>query len=322
MAALVETMAYHRVKPWHGLGTCVDHAMTSEEALTLAGLDWRVEKRPIFNEEVEQIPDYFANTRTSDNSILGIVGKKYTIVQNTDAFAFTDALIGEGVTYETAGSLRNGKQIWLLAKMPEASILGDKIEPYMCFTNTHDGLGSVRVCMTPIRVVCNNTLNLAFQGAQRAWSTTHRGNIQDRLHEAEQTLELASKYMFGLDEQASKFANTKVTADWVEEMLDALFPVTEADGARRKENVKRMKDEFYIAYHMPDIKKFQGTAWGVINAASDMLHNDPVRNTQNYQENRWAQVIVGHPLIDTVVKHCNELVAAPKSSFMSRVVRR
>lgn len=145
----------------------------------------------------EPIPGYKANVRSSDNKVLGVVSDKYRIVQNADAFAFTDALIGGDVHYETAGSLLDGKKIWLLAKLPDSEICGDKTEPYVCFSNTHDGSGAVRVCMTPVRVVCNNTLNLALNTAQRAWSVRHVGDISTKLVEAQQCLEMAGKYMDG-----------------------------------------------------------------------------------------------------------------------------
>ena len=185
MSANVETMFYVREKPWHGLGTMVQEAPTSAEALKLAGLDWTVEARDMWlNGGYEPIPGYKANVRSSDNKVLGVVSNKYRIVQNADAFAFTDALIGGDVRYETAGSLLDGKKIWLLAKLPDSEICGDKTEPYVCFSNTHDGSGAVRVCMTPVRVVCNNTLNLALDTAQRAWSVRHVGDINSKLVEA------------------------------------------------------------------------------------------------------------------------------------------
>ena len=153
MAANVESMMYVRERPWHGLGTEVSEAPSSEDALRFAGLDWTVRQENIFNARGGIIKGFKANVRESDDSILGVVGDRYKIVQNIDAFRFTDDLIGGDVRYETAGSLRGGKQIWLLAKMPEQNIIGDAVEPYLCFTNAHDGSSGVRVCMTPIRVV-------------------------------------------------------------------------------------------------------------------------------------------------------------------------
>ena len=113
--------------------------------------------------------------------VLGIVSDKYKIVQNHEAFDFTDSLIGEGCTYETAGSLKGGKKVFLLAKLPQKMIIEDAVDPYVCFTNSHDGFGAIQACMTPIRVVCNNTLNLALSKATRKWSTKHVGDIDNKL---------------------------------------------------------------------------------------------------------------------------------------------
>ena len=120
MSANVETMMYvkktERDVPWHGLGTPVQEAPNSAEALRLAGLDWEVVSRDIQLCGGKKIPGYHANVRSSDNSVLGVVGERYKIVQNNDAFAFTDGIIGEGARYETAGSLSGGRRVWMLAK--------------------------------------------------------------------------------------------------------------------------------------------------------------------------------------------------------------
>jgi hypothetical protein len=163
MAANVESMFYTRTAPWHGLGVRVEEVLGSKEALNQAGLDWKVEQTDVYAASGERIPGYKANIRDIDRSVLGIVGDRYKIVQNEEAFAFTDGLLGEGVKYETAGSLAGGKIVWMLAKLPEKYIIsGDAIEPYLVFCNSHDGSGAIRVAMTPVRVVCQNTLNLAF----------------------------------------------------------------------------------------------------------------------------------------------------------------
>ena len=198
MAANVETMFYVREKPWHGLGTEVQEAVNSADALRLAGLDWTVQPREIQVVGGDKIMNYKANVRSSDGSVLGVVSDRYQIVQNADAFAFTDELIGGDVRYEPAGSLQGGRKIWLLAKMPERQIAGDAVEPYLCFSNTHDGSGAIRVCMTPIRVVCNNTLNLALNTAKRQWSARHTGYIEQKMQEARLCLELAGEYMDNL----------------------------------------------------------------------------------------------------------------------------
>lgn len=303
MAHEVETMMYVREKPWHGLGVRVEEAPNSADALRLAGLDWRVDSRPVYTDTGIKIPGYVANTRDSDNSVLGIVSDKYTVVQNTDAFAFTDNLIGEDCKYETAGSLRNGKSTFLLARLPERKILDDSFGQYLCFTNTHDGSGAVKVCCTPVRVVCNNTLNLALNTTKRIWTCKHMGRMEDKLHEAEVTLGFANDYMDQLTTTAERLANTPLNDDQIRSIVEEMFPMNEDAPERSKANMQKAKTEFMVAYYMPDIAKFRNTAWGVLNATSDwMSHSSPQRNTATYQERNFERIIYGHPILDAVFK--------------------
>lgn len=299
MAANVETMMYVREKPWHGLGTEVSEAPTSADALRLAGLDWEVLQKNIQVCGGSKIDNYKANIRSTDGAVLGVVSDSYKIVQNADAFSFTDELIGGDVRYETAGSLRGGKKIWLLAKMPERKIAGDAVEPYLCFSNTHDGTGAIRVCMTPIRVVCNNTLNLALNTAKRQWSARHTGNIEQKMQEARMCLQLADAYMDGLGDYADKLANKTINDEELDKILNEMFPVEENDSERKKTMAKKAKDEFMVCYWRPDIAQFLNTAWGVVNAMSDMVsHSEPLRNTANYRENNWGRIMDGHKMLD------------------------
>lgn len=308
MPALVETMMYNRTVPWHGLGTKVDEAPTSADALRLAGLDWTVEQKNIQLCGDAKIQNYKANVRSSDGQVLGIVSDRYKIVQNSDAFEFTDSIIGGNVRYETAGSLNGGKKIWLLAKLPETEIAGDKTEPFMCFSNTHDGSGAIRVCMTPVRVVCSNTLNLALDTARRSWSVRHTGDLQSKMHEARICLQMANAYMRELAKEADRLANTTVTRAQLDQILEELFPVEESSSQREKVNVKKLRDEFMVCYFAPDILKFRGTAWGAVNAMSDMIsHNAPRRKTANYRENNWGRIMDGHILMDKICEKVRAL---------------
>ena len=117
MAHAVESMFYVREKPWHGLGVAVKKAPTSSDALVYAGLDWMVEQKDVYTQDGNLIAGYKANTRNTDNSVLGIVSDRYKVVQNQDAFQFTDDLLGAGVTYETAGALQ-GDSRWNAAQVP------------------------------------------------------------------------------------------------------------------------------------------------------------------------------------------------------------
>lgn len=300
---LPETMFGVRNVPWEGLGVEVQEAPTSAEAIKLAGLDWTVESKKIYNAEGKEIPGYIANTRSSDGEVFGIVTGRYNIIQNSEAFAFTDSLIGEDVRYETAGALKGGRKIWLLARMPEREILGDKIDPYICFTNSHDGFGAVKVCMTPIRVWCSNTLNLALKNATRMWSTRHIGNIEMKLAEAKHTLKLANDYMDELNTTAEKLVEKKVSEAELEAIFDSIYPIKEDDSLRKQNNVLDMKEELFRCYNMKDIVQFKGTAWGLINAATDMVaHSMPKRLTASYQENNWEKIMTGHPFVDAVMQ--------------------
>lgn len=304
MAHNVEKMFYvsneenGRFVPWHGLGTPVKEALTSEEALKVSGLDWTVEQKPIFTDGRE-IPNYRANIRSCDGGILGVVTDKYKIVQNTEAFEFTDSLFDEGARYETAGSLKNGKTVWLLARMPQQKILDEAFDPYVVFTNSHDGSGAVKVACVPIRVVCNNTLNMALAKASRSWSTKHMGNMQSKLDEAKRALGLMNSYMDALGKEADKLANSPMSFAEVNEVLDEMFPIDEDASDRQKANVKKVKDDIMVCYFMPDIKKYVDTKYGFLNAVSDWCgHSTPARNTADYRDNNWGRIMNGHPVFD------------------------
>ena len=134
MAANVETMFYTREKPWHGLGIRVAEALTSKEALTKAGLDWHVVQKPLTTYDGSPVPGYFANIRDKDDKLLGVVTDRYTVIQNEDAFAFTAGLLGAGVRYETAGSLSEGRRVWILLNFPTNTLSGvTGSAPIWCF---------------------------------------------------------------------------------------------------------------------------------------------------------------------------------------------
>ncbi len=212
MPANVENMFYVREVPWHGLGVRVESALCSADALEMSGLDWNVIQRLIMTDTGNVIPGYKANIRDKDNRVLGVVTERYKVVQNAEAFAFTDALLGEGVRYETAGSLQEGRKIWLLAKLPDKYIIADEqIEPYLVFSSSHDGSGAIKVAMTPVRVVCQNTLNLALSSAKRIWTTIHIGDLASKMDEAYNTLQLAEKYMDNLDTKFSRLSGISIS---------------------------------------------------------------------------------------------------------------
>ena len=304
MSAEIESLFFTREVPWHGLGVKLEECPTSKDAIIAAGLDWTVESKPIFDVSGNEIPRYKANTRNIDNSVLGIVSNKYTIVQNADAFEFTDTLIGNGVTYETAGSLKSGRTIWLLAKLEGTKIAGDDIDPYICFTNTHDGTGSIKVCMTPVRVVCANTLNFALDKASRMWSAKHMGNIFGKLEEAKHTLGLATEYMNELKVVSESLATIPFSKAEFEKVFDAMYPINYVTDSKRKiDNIEAVKAALFKCYNAADLNNFRNTKYGALMAVTDMVaHSAPGRLTQNWQENNWGKIMVGHPVVDEFYK--------------------
>jgi phage/plasmid-like protein (TIGR03299 family) len=206
--------------------------------------------------------------------------------------------------YETAGSLKNGKTVWLLAKMPDMQIAGDEIDPYICFTNNHDGTGAIKVCMTPIRVVCNNTLNFALQKASRSWSARHMGNVFSKLEEAKHTLGLANNYMNELKVFSENLATIKFTKDQLEKTFDAMYPINYVTDSKRKiENIEAMKAALFRCYSASDLNNFRETKYGAMMAVTDMVaHAAPSRVTKNWSENNWGKIMVGHPVVDEFYK--------------------
>jgi phage/plasmid-like protein (TIGR03299 family) len=301
MSANVETMFYTRTKPWHGLGTMVMEAPTSKQALELAGLDWRVVQKPIETADGILIPGFKANLRETDNQVLGVVTDRYKVVQNEDAFAFTDELLGKGITYETAGSLQNGRRTWILARLPQQYIIsGDEITPYLVFMNSHDGTGAIKAAMTPVRVVCQNTLNLALSTAKRSWSTNHVGDIKGKMDDARNTLLYASAYMSELGKAIDALNRQKLSDRKVYEYIDALFPLIDNATDQQKKNLLRMKEDMKARYFdAPDLQYVDKNAYRFINAVSDFAtHTKPLRERSNYRESLFARTVDGNAMID------------------------
>ncbi|MDD7403841.1 MAG: DUF932 domain-containing protein [bacterium] len=302
MSAEVESMMFvGRDRPWHGLGTMVEEAPDSREALIAAGLDWDVVQKPVYTQDGAEIPGYFANVRLHDGNVLGVVTNRYKVVQNRDAFAFTDELLGEGVRYETAGSLMGGRKTWILAKLPTRYIIqGEQILPYLVFSNTHDGSGAIKIAMTPIRVVCNNTLNLALDTAKRCWSINHTGDISAKLEDARETLFMAEDYMSELGKGFEELSRKKVSDAAVEEYIKEIFPIADDATSTMEKNVMRLRNDIRKRYfYAPDLQGVRKNGYRFINAVSDFAtHAAPIRRTKNYQENLFNKTMEGNPITD------------------------
>lgn len=227
MAHEIESMASVREVPWHGLGTVVEDKMTAVEALAAAGLDWRVNKVPYFTEggapDVYEIDDqHFAVKRTTDHKIIGAVGGDYHVLQNHEAFDFMDDLVDSGeAKYETAGSLRGGKWIFLTMKMPEHVLIAgeDAVDMHLVLLNSHDGSKAITGMVTPVRVVCMNTLNAALAGTKRKWSVRHLSTLQGKLMEARKQLELTFEYANAFRESMDILSQQKFTDSDYEQLV-------------------------------------------------------------------------------------------------------
>ena len=302
----IDTGFGYRKPLWAGLGTTIDHAPTSEEAIQVAGLDWNVIQEPVYTFDQKVVPGFRVNIRDRDRRVLGMVTERYHVIQNHEAFAFTDNLLGEGVTYETAGSLASGKRVWMLARLEDRDITDEIISPYLVFTNSHDGTKSVQVAITPVRVICQNTLNLALKKAERSWSCSHRGDIQGKLKDAEMTLLNAETYLGELEEEFGELKLQTLTDDKVWDYIKMLVPIDETEDASNRKIIRLqdVREEMMYRYQeAPDLRDREKSAFRFVNAISDFAtHSDPIRHTANFEENRFMKTIDGNALIDKAYK--------------------
>ena len=188
-----------------------------------------------------------------------------------------------------------------MSRLPhEYIIAGEHISPYLLFFNSHDGSGAVKVCITPIRVVCNNTLNLALATAKRSWSMVHTGDINGKLEEAKNTLFMAEKYMDSLGKEFEVLRKKNLTDVQVKEYIEILLPIEPDASSQQIKNVKSLREDLNRRYYdAPDLKGTGKNGYRFINAVSDFAtHAKPLRMTSKYRENLFAKTIEGNPMID------------------------
>jgi len=289
-------------KAWHGLGTILNDYPNTEQALKIAGLDFIVEKRPLFtydnenqsaNEETEikipeiQCPNHFATIRTDTEQVLGVVGKDYEIVQNLDAFGFFDSIVGgDGIQYETAGALGKGERIFITAKLPGYIKVGnpDLIEQYLFLTTSHDGFGSITAAFTPIRIVCNNTLNAAMHRHSNAIKIRHTASAKERLEQAHRVMGISNTLSSELETIFNQWAKIRITDREVLKLIQrAMVPNKEVlhnlEAGKEDESstyFKNMVNNVY-EYAMTSPSQLQettaGTVFGAYNAITGYFQN-------------------------------------------------
>ncbi len=278
---------------WHRLGTVIEQATTSAEAIGLAGLDWRVEQWPVRafdpdNNSVEAgIPEFVANVRTDTNAVLGVVGKRYRVFQNREAFDFMDALVGDKLAmYETAGSLHGGKRVWMLARIPKEYRAGsdDLIKPYVLLTNTHDGSQALRMIPTTVRVVCQNTLNLALglAGAE-GLAISHHPRLETRIAEARTKLGIIAARFDQFDEELHAMLSRQLNVSEAQGYFKDLAGVGVGNQTDRQ---KKAREEVYgkmLANFDNERNTLSGirhTPWAAYNAVSEWAdHQRKYRGT-------------------------------------------
>ena len=302
--------AFHRHPPWWDQGfKCLDVAMNGEQMQKEAKIDWLVEQhdlwihRPVENPDGtitvvhQQVPG-MANIRADNFFHLGNVSSKYKVVQNFEAFDFVDALHQDGIIkYESAGSLKGGKFVWLLAKMPQEFeiVAGDKLEQYILFTTAHDGSRAVRVMPTSVRVVCWNTLSLATANESKGLSIRHKGDIFEKLADAKKCIMTAQGKFNQFHDDAQKLASVEFDIEQLAALTQLLIP-----REKGKNDTRRAKARASILSNFTDdpqnIDGVRGTAWAAFNAITQHVdHNSGYKgkNTEAKAEARMDSVLFG-----------------------------
>jgi phage/plasmid-like protein (TIGR03299 family) len=279
-----------RQPAWHGLGTVFEEEVTTSDMLNLAHLDnWnvRLEEIPIPDGFVSDKTNYFV-ARTNpfndkQNDILGIVGERYNTLQNEDLFTFGDNLLDGGGRWETAGSIKGGRVVFGALALERETVLdpkgiNDKVNSYLLVNTSHDGSVSIMASITPIRVVCANTLNMAigsgtghWRSAKQSFKIRHTQTAEGRVNEARIALGLANEYMDEFDKMAQAMIEVEVTNDKFQDSLREVYPMPDKDakGAMSKWNTKlELIEDIYNGQFNNMIS---GTAWGVLNGITERL---------------------------------------------------
>jgi phage/plasmid-like protein (TIGR03299 family) len=278
--------ASFREPAWHQLGTVFNEEVTTSEMLALAHLDrWdvRLEDVSIPN-GFSSDKNYFFVTRTNpfnseQNDVLGVVGERYNVLQNEDLFDFGDALL-DGGRWETAGSIKNGRQVFGSLALERDVVLdpngvSDVVKSYLLINTSHDGSVAIQASITPVRVVCANTLNLALgkvnRGVKQTFKIRHTATASGKVAQAREALGLANQYLDEFDKLASKMIETEITKAQFDKIVELAYPKPDKDtkGAVKKwENKTDILQSIYVG---DTNSMIAGTAWGAFNALTERL---------------------------------------------------
>jgi len=307
MSHQISTMMYAGKPPWHGFGTYVgDENIDSKTAIIKAGLDWEVEKQRLFASpdgiNVQEIPTHKATVRTSDDRILGVVGNRYHLVQNHEAFSFLDSLVEDGsMRYHTAGSLRNGQKIWLLGKIGDDEVVpGDKVDHYLLLHNTHDGSQSLRVLFTTVRVVCANTAQAALQiGRKEGLKVRHTKGIKSRIAEANDILGISKQKFASFGYFAKAIAKFQMSESMWDDFAKVIIPDPPVgpDISKKiqtiRQNTRATLTDLYHNGVGQDIPGVAGTGWAAYNAIVEYANYAKNARGQDKQQRRFESSLFG-----------------------------
>ena len=294
MSHEVETMAYAGELPWHGLGTEVSNDLTPIQMMQKAGVDWEVEQQKIVTETGIEINDKVALVRTSDNTLLDVTGKDWKPVQNEEAFTFFSEFVAAGdMEMHTAGSLKEGRNVWALAKVKESfDVFGeDRVDSYLLFSNPHQYGKAVDVRFTPIRVVCHNTLTFSLQTASKnSVKVGHRTAFD--ADTVKETLGLASEKFAKYKEMAQFLGSRKVTAESLIQYYNDVFPTTSRKEEKTPvvvyDDMSKAAKMCYDALEVqPGAEFAAGTWWQAFNSVTYYTDHLQGRNSENRLHNQW-----------------------------------
>lgn len=276
-----------RTTTWNNLGV---EAPTKnlDTLLETAGLNYNAVARDLYVDAGEGsqilVPNKKMIVREDTNELFGIVSDRYQICQNRDALDFVQYI--DGIELQRAGSL--GGWVYLIAKMPEVTIMGDTIRPQLIFQNSHDGSCSIKATICMLRLVCQNQFVRAFAESPATVKISHLGNMEEKMSVAQQTFSQVHNYLNSFESEATEMAGKKITPETFNKILKKFFEPKEEYSDRRNELVLLNRENFIKAYDEDDNQNFKGTQWGVVNAFSDYLtHAEPLRKTENYEVNNF-----------------------------------
>ncbi len=278
------SMFYVGDVPWHKLGTELEKPATAQEAVQAAGLDFRVQLKPVktvINRHRKIVPNTFATVRTDTSEVLGVVGSRYQPIQNRDAFAFFDGIVDqEEAIYHTAGVLGKGERIWILAKLPSYIRVGknDIVNKFLLLTNSHDGSMVVRAKLTPVRVVCSNTLSVALSGNEQEVRVRHTANAVQKLEQAHKLLGLTNHLYQQLDSVFNRMSVRKLSDNQLMDYVKTLVPANpDAKFQTRNENVRQAILELHESGQGAEMSR--GSLWGAYNAVTEF--SDHVQHSRD-----------------------------------------